>query len=44
MEKEILQLEYEHLEDVKKKIENELELEQVDLKHQEEGLIQKLVN
>lgn len=41
MEKEILQLEYEHLEDVKKKIENELELEQADLKHQEEGLIQK---
>jgi len=41
MEKEILQLEYEHLEDVKKKIENELELEHTDLKHQEEGLIQK---
>lgn len=41
MEKEILQLEYEHLDDVKKKIENELELERQDLKQQEDGLIKK---
>ncbi len=41
MEKEVLQQEYEHLEDVKKKIEAELQLEQADLKQQEEGLIQK---
>ena len=41
MEKEVLQQEYEHLEDVKKKIESELQLEQADLKQQEEGLIQK---
>lgn len=41
MEKEVLQQEYAHLEDVKKKIEAELELEQGNLKQQEEGLIQK---
>jgi len=41
MDKEILQQEFEHLEDVKKKIDSELEREQQDLKQQEEGLIQK---
>ena len=41
MEKEILQLEYAHLEEIKEKIENELELERQDLKQQEEGLVKK---
>ena len=41
MEKEILQQEYAHLEEVKEKIERELELERQDLKQQEEGLIKK---
>lgn len=41
MEKEILQQEYEHLEEIKGKITKELELEQADLKQQEEGLIKK---
>lgn len=41
MEKEILQQEYAHLEEIKGKIENELAMERQDLKQQEEGLIQK---
>ena len=41
MEKEILQQEYAHLEEIKEKIEKELALERQDLKQQEEGLIQK---
>ena len=41
MEKEILDQEYVHLEEVKEKIEKELELERQDLKQQEEGLIKK---
>lgn len=41
MEKEILEQEYVHLEEVKEKIEKELELERQDLKQQEEGLIKK---
>ena len=41
MEKEVLQQEYAHLEDIKDKIEKELELERQDLKQQEEGLIKK---
>ena len=41
MEKEILQQEYAHLDEIKEKIEKELELELVDLKQQEEGLIKK---
>lgn len=41
MEKEILQQEQNHLEDVKQKIETELEIEKQDLQSQQEGLIQK---
>lgn len=41
MEKEILQQEYVHLEEIKVKIDNELELERQDLKQQEDGLIKK---
>lgn len=41
MEKEILQQEYAHLEEVKVKIEKELAMEQEDLKQQEEGLVKK---
>ena len=41
MEKEILQQEYAHLEEIKEKIENELSIERADLKQQEEGLIKK---
>ena len=41
MEKEILQQEYAHLEEIKEKLDKELELERQDLKQQEEGLIQK---
>lgn len=41
MEKEILQQEYAHLEEIKEKIERELELERQDLKQQEEGLVKK---
>ena len=41
MEKEILQQEYAHLEEIKEKIEKELELERQDLKQQEEGLVKK---
>lgn len=41
MEKEILQQEFAHLEDVKEKIGVELQIEKQALKQQEEGLIQK---
>lgn len=41
MEKEILQQEFAHLEDVKEKIDAELQIERQSLKQQEEGLIQK---
>ena len=41
MEKEILQQEYAHLDEIKEKIDKELAMEQADLKQQEEGLIKK---
>lgn len=41
MEKEILQQEYAHLEEIKEKLDKELELERQDLKQQEDGLIKK---